>query len=82
MEEPVGKVTHYFDKIGVALIDVSANIKVGDRISIKGTKTNFEQLVQSIQIEHINVDEANKGDQIGLKVDQPVKPGDVVYKQV
>ncbi|MGC9037276.1 MAG: translation elongation factor-like protein [Candidatus Micrarchaeia archaeon] len=80
MEEEVGKITHYYDKIGVAIVELHGNLKRGDRISIKGKNTNFEQQVQSIQIEHINVDEANKGDTIGLKVDQPVREGDTVYK--
>jgi len=80
MEEEVGKITHYYDKIGVAIVELHGNLKRGDRISIKGKSTNFEQQVQSMQIEHINVDEANKGDTIGLKVDQPVREGDMVYK--
>ncbi|MEM3181420.1 MAG: hypothetical protein QW091_02170 [Candidatus Micrarchaeaceae archaeon] len=80
MEQEVGKITHYYDKLGVAIVNVAGSIKKGDRVLVKGATTNFEQVVQSIQIEHINVDEANKGDIIGLKVDQPVKEGDAVYK--
>ncbi|MGC8671850.1 MAG: U32 family peptidase C-terminal domain-containing protein [Candidatus Micrarchaeia archaeon] len=79
-EKEVGEITHYFDKIGVAIVKVTNSIKVGDRISIKGKTTNFEQKVQSMQIEHVNVDEAGSGDEIGLKVDQQVREGDKVYK--
>ncbi|MGC8548026.1 MAG: translation elongation factor-like protein [Candidatus Micrarchaeia archaeon] len=79
-EKEVGEITHYFDKIGVAIVKVTSSIKVGDRISIKGKTTNFEQKVQSMQIEHVNVDEAGSGDEIGLKVDQQVREGDKVYK--
>ncbi|MGC8676478.1 MAG: U32 family peptidase C-terminal domain-containing protein [Candidatus Micrarchaeia archaeon] len=80
MEEEVGKVTHYYDKLGVAIVELKGNLKVGDRIAIKGTSTNLEQVAQSMQIEHINIDEANNGDTIGLKVDKEVKEGDKVYK--
>ncbi|MGC8629269.1 MAG: translation elongation factor-like protein [Candidatus Micrarchaeia archaeon] len=79
-EKEVGKILHYYDKIGVAIVQVSDNIKKGDRISIRGKKTNFEQVVQSMQLEHIDIDEATKGKEVGLKVDQPVREGDKVYK--
>lgn len=75
----VGNVTHYYDKIGVAVVDVLAPIKVGDRIKITGS-TEYEQEVVSMQIEHKNIEEAKKGDQIGIKVDQPVKEKDEVFK--
>lgn len=76
----VGKVTHYYNKIGVAIIDVSAPIKVGDTIKISGHDKEFTQAVASMQIEHHKVQEAKKGDVIGLKVDQAVKEKDLVYK--
>ena len=79
-EKEVGKILHYYDKIGVAIVQVSDNIKKGDRISIRGKKTNFEQVVQSMQLDHIDIDEATKGKEVGLKVDQPVREGDKVYK--
>ncbi len=77
--EKVGEVTHYFTKIGVAVVDVTAPIKVGDRIAVKGMTTNFEQTVGSMQIEGKNIEEAKKGDDIGLKVEDRVRKGDVVY---
>ncbi|MFP3215570.1 MAG: translation elongation factor-like protein [Candidatus Micrarchaeota archaeon] len=77
---PVGTVTHYYDKIGVAIVELSDKLKVGDTIAIEGKTTNFTQKVESIQIEHINVEEAGSGDSIGLKVDQKVREGDKVYK--
>ena len=78
--EKVGEVTHYFTKIGVAVIDVSSNMKVGDRIVIKGMTTNFEQTVKSMQVEGKNIDEAKSGDDIGMKVDDRVRKGDIVYR--
>lgn len=76
----VGKITHYYDKIGVAVVEVLAPIKVGDQIKISGHNNEFTQQVSSMQIEHEQVSEAKKGQAIGMKVDQPVKEGDEVYK--
>jgi len=75
----VGKITHYFDKIGVAVVEVTSPIKVGDQIKFTGTN-EFDQQIDSMQIEHENVKEAKKGQVIGLKVDQPLKEGDEVYR--
>lgn len=80
--EKVGEVTHYFTKIGVAVVDISAPIKVGDRIAVKGMTTNFEQTVDSMQIEGENIEEAKRGDDIGMKVADRVRKGDVVYRLV
>jgi putative protease len=80
--EKVGEITHYFTKIGVAVVDVTAPIKVGDRIAVKGMTTNFEQTVDSMQIEGKNIEEAKKGDDIGMKVADRVRKGDVVYRLV
>jgi len=79
-EAQVGKIIHYYNKIGVAIVDVSAPLKVGDTIKISGHDKEFTQTVNSIQIEHQQIQSAKKGDQIGLKVDQPVKEKDLVYR--
>lgn len=81
----IGKITHYYDKIGVAVIDVKAPIKVGDTIRIKAPATSprdtdFTQEIVSMQIEHDQIEKAKKGDQIGLKIEQAVKGGDEVYQ--
>ena len=75
----VGEITHYYDKIGVAVVSVLGPIKVGDRIKIKGSN-EFEQEIASMQIEHENVDSVKKGDQVGMKIDQPVKEKDEIFK--
>jgi putative protease len=80
--EKVGEITHYFTKISVAVVDVSAPMKIGDRIAIKGMTTNFEQAVKSMQIEGKNIEEADAGDDIGMKVDDRVRKGDIVYRLV
>lgn len=78
----VGKVTHYFTKIGVAVVSLTDTLSVGDRILIKGTTTNFEQNVESMQIEHKNVNIAYSGQSVGLKVNQRVREGDKIYKVI
>jgi len=78
-EKLIGKITHYFGKISVAIVELSSVLKVGDRIHVKGHSTDFEQDVSSIQIEHENVEKAKKGDAIGIKVDEKVREGDEVY---
>ena len=81
-EKLIGKVTHYFNKISVAVVELEDTLKVGDVIHIKGATTDFTQEVESMQIEHKNVDTAKKGQAIGLKVDQPVRENDNVYKVI
>lgn len=82
-EMQVGKVSHYFTKIGVAVVEVTdGSIKVGDTIRIKGHTTDFRQKVQSMQIEQDKIDIAEPGQSIGLRVDEPVRAHDVVYKSV
>jgi len=76
----VGKVSHYYTKIGVAVVELNDTLKIGDKISIEGNTTNFEQIVDSMQIEHQDVQEAKAGDSIGLKVIDRVREGDKVYK--
>jgi len=77
----VGEITHYFGKIGVAVLKLSDTLKVGDQIKIVGKEgEEFTQTVDSIQIEHENVPEAKAGDLIGLKVIQKVREGCKVYK--
>jgi putative protease len=76
----IGKVTHFFSKISVAVVELTATLSVGDKIRIQGPTTDFEQTVESMQIEHQNVKTAKKGQSIGLKVDEPVKEKDTVYK--
>lgn len=82
-EELVGKITHYFGKIEVGIVEISkGNLAVGDTIHIKGANTDFEQTIDSMQIEHEQVEKAKKGDVIGLKVKDKAKEGDEVYKVI
>ena len=78
----VGHVTHFFTRISVAVVEVSATLAVGDTILIKGPTTDFEQVVGSKQIEHENIERAEAGQSIGLKVEQRVREEDIVYKKL
>ena len=78
--EKVGGVSHYFARIGVAIVDLSGPLTVGDRIAIKGMTTNYEMTISSMQIEGANIEAAVAGDDIGMKVDDRVRQGDLVYK--
>ena len=80
-EMKVGKVTHYFSKIGVAVIEITeGSIKVGDEIHIKGHTSDFRQKVDSMQIEQDKIEIAEPGQAVGLKVAEPVRANDSVYK--
>lgn len=75
----VGKIKHFFGKISVAVVELSDELRNGDRISIEGPAGVVEQLVESMQINKESVEEAGRGQSIGLKVDSRVKEGDAVY---
>lgn len=76
----IGKISHYFTKIGVAVIELTGPLSVGDKILFQGSTTDFEQTVSSMQIEHTNIAKAQAGQSIGLKVANRVREGDAVYK--
>ena len=79
-EVEVGKVTEFFARPVVAGIQLVAPVKVGDKLHIKGHTTDMEFVVQSMQINNVNVQEARSGDLIGIKVADRVRRGDVAYK--
>ncbi len=79
--QAIGKITHYFSNIGVAVIDLAGVLKEGDNIRITGGEdTDFEQEVDSMQVDHKEVKTAKKGDSVGLKVKEKVREGYQVYK--
>ena len=78
----VGRVTHFYPKISVAIVELKAPLNIGDKILIRGATTNFEQTVESMQIEHRNIEKAEAGQIIGLKVKERVRENDKVYRIV
>jgi len=78
----VGHITHFFSKIQVAVLELTAPLTLGDRILVKGPTTDFEQVVDSMQIEHENIQKAEAGQSIGLKMTERARERDVVYKKL
>ena len=78
-EKEIGTISTFFSHVGVAAIKLSGKLKVGDKIHIKGHTTDFKQKVGSMQIEKKKVSEAKKGDHIGIKVEEKVRPNDKVF---
>ena len=79
-EEPVGKITHYFPHIAVAAATLSGELKVGDRVRVKGHTTDFTEGIESLEIEHRKVDRAGPGDDVAFKVSEKARPGDQVLR--
>ena len=80
-ETEIGEVMTYYANIGVAAVELTDSVKVGDTIIFRGFTTDLEQKVDSMQIEHDSVQEAKAGDQIGVKVPGKVRKNDRVYKK-
>jgi len=80
METKIGHITHFYDRISVAVLSLSDRLNVGDRVYITGHSTDFEQDVTSMEIEHQKVASVGPGDEVALKVIEPAKKGDSIYK--
>lgn len=80
MEIRVGKITHYYNRIGVAVLKLTAELKVGDRIHILGRTTDFDQQVSSMEIEHHKIQSAGPGTEVALRVYGTVRKGDTIFK--
>jgi hypothetical protein len=78
----IGTVKHFFSKISVAIIELTAPLSMGDRILVKGPSTDFEMSVNSIQVEHNNIQRAEGGQSVGLKMTHQAKERDVIYKKL
>lgn len=81
MEEEIGKITHYFSRISVGVLELSrSELRIGDTIHIKGHTTDFYQKVNSIQMDNIPMETVKPKQQVGLKVEYPVRENDLVFK--
>jgi len=77
----IGKVSHFYDKIGVAIVELDGNLATGDSVRfMKDGETLFEQVIDSIQVEHEKKDNASRGDVVGLKTNEVVKEGTEIFK--
>ncbi|MFH1485605.1 MAG: translation elongation factor-like protein [Chloroflexota bacterium] len=79
-EEEIGRISDFFARPVVAGIELTATMKVGDKIHIKGHTTDIELTIESMQIHNADVDEAKPGDAVGIKVPDRVRRGDHVYR--
>lgn len=79
-EKPIGQITHYYGKIGVAIVKFNCEVKVGKTVHFKGPHTNFTQQISSMQYDHKDIQSAKKGQEVGIKVDQKIREGDEVYE--
>ena len=79
-EEEVGEVNDFFARPVVAGIELTGTLKVGDTIHIKGHTTDVEFVLESMQIDNVNVQEARAGDSVGIKVADRVRRGDAIYR--
>jgi len=75
-----GKVIHYYDKIGVAVVKLEKILKVEDKVKFEKGDNSFEQIIESMQLEHKSVNSGKKNEEIAIKVDQAVKSGTLIYK--
>lgn len=80
-EEQIGKIIHYYDKIGVGVIRLERGLKGGDSIQVKGKTSDFEQTVESMQLDHKDAGSAKKGEEVAVKLNEKAKEGDVIYKK-
>ena len=78
--EKVGRITHYFSKAGVAVLELNAPVNKGDKIVIRGSTTNIEQVIDSMEIDHKQIMRADTGQSIGLKVAGRVRENDIAYR--
>jgi putative protease len=80
-ESPVGKISHLYPKIGVAIVKLSGNVSVGDTLRFEGNGRDFEEEISSMQINHEDISSAKKGDEVGMKISGQPREGDNVYKK-
>jgi len=76
--KPIGKIIHYYDKAKVAIVELEGALKLGDRIRIERGENAFDQEISSMQKDYQSIEKGEKGDSIGIKVDQKAKEGSLV----
>jgi len=79
-EKHIGEVTHWYDKLGVAVLKLKSVLKIGDKIKVKHGEKEFEHQVDSMQVDHQPVESAKKGDEVAVKLAEKAKEGALIYK--
>ncbi len=80
--KPIGKVTHYYGGLNVAIVKFSRDTKVGESVNFKGATTDFTQKIDSMQYDHKEISSAKKNQEVGIKVKNKVREGDQVFEVV
>ena len=81
MSEKIGQIENFYSKISVAVVDItSGSMTKGEKIAVKGSTTDFEMTIESMQIDRADIESANAGQKVGLKVPERVRPGDEIFK--
>ncbi|OGH17236.1 MAG: hypothetical protein A3C30_01355 [Candidatus Levybacteria bacterium RIFCSPHIGHO2_02_FULL_40_18] len=80
MQDQIGRVIHYYDKIGVAVVKLDKPLKVGDKIKLSHGEDSFEQTIESMQLDHKQITEGKAGDEVAIKVDQMAKEGTIMVR--
>ena len=78
-EKTIGTISHWYDKIGVAVVKLSAGLKVGDRVKIQHGEVEFEDSVGTMQIDHMEVQSGKKGDEVAIKLNHKAKAGSLIF---
>lgn len=78
-KDQIGKITHFYSKLGVGIIKLTKGLKVGDTIQVKGNTSDFKQKIEEIQLDHKSIEKGEKGQEIGVKLNEKVRDGDVVF---
>jgi putative protease len=78
-DKKVGTITHYYGGLSVGIVTLTDALKIGDKVRVEGATTNFEQDISEMQFEHKSIDEATKGQEVGIKVKDKVREGDEVF---
>lgn len=82
MDILIGHVTHYYNRIGVAVLELSHELKIGDTVLFLGHTTDFLQKIASMEINHQRVQAVKVGQEVAVKVDEPVRKADEVFKVI
>ena len=80
MRDQIGKVVHYYDKMGVAVVKLDKKLSVGDKVRLAYGEEANEQTIESMQLDHSSIQNGKKGDEVAIKVDQKAKKGTLVLK--
>lgn len=80
METKIGYITHFYNRISVAVLELTDKLEAWDKVHILGHTTDFVQNITSMEIEHKKVTSVSPGDEVALKVIEPVRNGDEIFK--